>query len=56
MRLTLLIAMLLALAGCKESGWTFMERHGGEAPAATEPREGQSGKDIIYVLGIDGMD
>jgi hypothetical protein len=75
-RLAPLLMLLLLLPACKESGWTFLNRGGGqpeiEAPepgrappepeqpkpgAETPPVEtGQDTRDIIFVLGIDGMD
>lgn len=54
--------LLLALAatGCKDTGWTFLSRSGGESlePLPEQPAEpeGQDARDIIFVLGIDGMD
>jgi hypothetical protein len=55
----LLPLLLLLLPACKESGWTFLQRTGGESvpgPVEPGPVEPQDTRDIIFVLGIDGMD
>ncbi len=65
MRYTLFIVALLALftAGCKYQYWTFIPNNDPVMVANTEPQpepepepEPQTPKEIIYVLGIDGMD
>lgn len=73
-RLAPILVLLLLAPACKESGWTFLSRGGGQAdvhapepdrarpePEAPKepvkpPTEGQDTRDIIFVLGIDGMD
>jgi hypothetical protein len=59
MKHTLLIcALALAAAGCKYQYWTFVPSDP-VMVANTEPEpdvEPQAPKEIIYVLGIDGMD
>jgi hypothetical protein len=63
MRYTLFFAALLALftAGCKNQYWTFIPNEDPVMVANTEPEpepdvEPQAPKQIIFVLGIDGMD
>jgi len=55
----LALALLLILPACKDTGWTFLQRAGGESvtePEEAPPDDGQDTRDIIFVLGIDGMD
>ncbi|MBX3472767.1 MAG: hypothetical protein KF754_00080 [Planctomycetes bacterium] len=67
----ILVLLLLAAAGCQSSQWTWSKQWGGGQPAQVLPEHGpqpkpepepkpeeqpQTPKDVIFVLGINGMD
>lgn len=58
MRFALFIfaAAALALAGCKHSGWVWNQSDDPIQTVDGPPEDVASNKEIIFVLGVDGMD
>jgi hypothetical protein len=58
----LLLSAGMAFAGCKSSGWVWNKSEqptmvAGQDPEPAPPaQEGQDARQVIYVLGVDGMD
>lgn len=54
--LFIFVAAALSLAGCKQSGWVWNVSDETIQAVDGPPEEAASDKEIIFVLGVDGMD